>query len=227
MNYQSSPSEILERLWKEGYFEKERQIDNIVSKCKEYRYNFDHIELHNFLVKSEFILVSIKQFSEKFSTPIYIQRGPCKNISNIDEIIYSKGSGYDFYRDMEQILSYAEKEVVISDGFVESELLNLYLRKLNKGITIRILTNPNNYYKKEFNILVKKFSEKNEFNIEARESTDCHDRFVFADSNVWIFGNSMKNAGKKPTYLIKIKDGEKMKSIFDLIWGESTKIAPL
>ena len=26
---------------------------------------------------------------------------------------------------------------------------------------------------------------------------------------------------------IKIKDGEKMKSIFDLIWGESTKIAPL
>lgn len=42
-------------------------------------------------------------------------------------------------------------------------------------------------------------------NIELRRSKELHDRLIFVDQDVaWIMGGSIKDAGKKATYLIPV-----------------------
>ena len=144
------------------------------------------------------------------------------NVEN--EIVYSKGYSYDFYRDIKIILQSAQKEVLIIDSYVNTELFDIYVEKIKKNIIIKILTNPRNPEKNAFYLVAKKFALKSKGKFEVKESRDCHDRVVFIDSDAWIFGQSLKDAGKKPTYLIKVHKVKDIQSIFDPIWREARKI---
>jgi hypothetical protein len=138
------------------------------------------------------------------------------------EFIFTKGSRYDFHIEIKKIITKAKKEVMIVDSYIDEDIFDLYMEKLPKNITnIKILTNPNtpkgNFYK----VAPKFKSQKPSF--EVRESTDCHDRILFVDSDAWVFGQSIKSAGNKPTYLIKIQKSAEFRKIFDTIWNQSKK----
>jgi len=136
-----------------------------------------------------------------------------------EEKVYPKGHVYDFYKDIRDITKGAKNEVFVIDAYVDEELLNLYLEKIPIGIRIRILTNkPQGNFVK----VAKKFKMKPNVNFEVRKSKDCHDRLFFIDNECWIVGQSVKDAGKKPTYLVKMEAYDLIRKVYDDLWKNAS-----
>jgi len=135
-----------------------------------------------------------------------------------EEKVYSKGQVYDFYRDIRDISQTAKTDVFLIDSYVDEEALDLYLEKIPQNVNIRILTNTP---KGNFLTVAKNFKEKPNARFEVRQSTDCHDRLFFVDDACWVMGQSIKDAGKKPTYLIKIEGADLFRIVFEDLWKVS------
>ena len=134
------------------------------------------------------------------------------------EKVYEKGQVYDFYKDIREITQQARNEVFLIDAYPDEEVLNLYLEKIPTGIRIRILANKP---KENFLTVAQKFKMKPGVKFEVRASTDCHDRLFFIDDTGWIMGQSLKDAGKKPTYLVKIESHDLFRKVFEELWSRA------
>jgi hypothetical protein len=58
--------------------------------------------------------------------------------------------------------------------------------------------------------------------VEIKKTTEIHDRVLFVDSrDAWLMGASIKDAGKKPTYLMPLSPelGAKKLEIYNSIWN--------
>jgi len=140
---------------------------------------------------------------------------------NKKEKLYPKGYEYDVYRDILAKIKNAKIEIFVIDAYVNEELLNLYLEKIPKQVKIRILTNKP---KGNFITVAKKYKGKPNVDFEVRQSSDCHDRLFFLDDECWAIGQSVKDAGRKPTYLIRIEGYAFFKNVFDNLWNNASKL---
>ena len=137
------------------------------------------------------------------------------------EKVYPKGHIYDFYKDIRNITKDAKNEVFVIDAYVDEELLNLYLEKIPIGVKIRILTKEP---KGNFVTVAQKFKIKPKVDFEVRRSNNCHDRLIFIDDKCWVMGQSIKDAGKKPTYLAKMEGYDSFRKVFDDLWKTASKL---
>jgi len=158
--------------------------------------------------------------------PIVIQEKPIERVKKqsskkANEKVYPKGHVYEFYKDIHKIIKKAKNEVFVVDSYADEELLNLYLEKIPAKVKIRILTKEP---KGNFIKVAKKFKIKPNVDFEVRTSNDCHDRLLFIDNECWVTGQSIKDAGKKPTYLIKIYTSDIFKKVFDDLWINASKL---
>ena len=133
------------------------------------------------------------------------------------EKVYEKGQVYDFYKDIRDITVQAKNEVFLVDAYPDEEVLDLYLDKVPRGIRIRILTDKP---KGNFLTVAQKFKAKPGVQFEVRSSKDCHDRLFFIDRDCWVMGQSLKDAGKKPTYLVKIESHDLFRAVFEGLWSQ-------
>jgi hypothetical protein len=138
-----------------------------------------------------------------------------------EERVYPKGYVYDFYKDILNIIKGAKNEVVITDNYADEELINLYLEKIPEKIKIKVLTKEP---KGNFIIVAKKFKTRPNVDFEVRKSTEWHDRWVFVDNECWVTGQSVKDAGTKPTYLVKLGAYDLLKKAFDEIWNKASSL---
>jgi len=83
-----------------------------------------------------------------------------------------------------------------------------YLESLDPGIQVKLLTlNRKPIFKTVYLPFVKKRG-----NIEARESKNCHDRFIIIDESViYHLGASINYAGRKAFMINKIEDEQEKK----------------
>ena len=148
------------------------------------------------------------------------------NEDNLTERIYDKNSPFDFHIDIKSLFEKSKKELFVVEPFITEHLLEITLRDIDKSVKLRILTNTNNADKRgKFSKISNIFKSRQTNGYEVRESTDVHDRCFFVDSlHGWVLGQSIKDAGKKPTYLIKLQNPKKLESIYESIWGTSKKI---
>ena len=72
--------------------------------------------------------------------------------------------------------------------------------------------------------VAKKFKAKPNVKFEVRQTSDCHDRLFFVDNDCWVAGQSVKDAGKKPTYLVKIEGADLFRKVFEDLWKISKVI---
>ena len=135
-----------------------------------------------------------------------------------EDYVYDKGQAYDFYKDIKAISLTANTEIFLVDSYVDEEVLDLYIAKLPTSINIKILTNKP---QGNFLIISKKFKLKPNVKFEVRQSNDCHDRLLFVDNVCWVMGQSIKDAAKKPTYLVRIDASELFKKVFENLWKDS------
>ena len=138
-----------------------------------------------------------------------------------EEKVYPKGHTYDYYNDIRDIIKDTKTEVFVVDAYVDEELLNLYLEKIPIDVRVKILTNKP---KGNFVTVAKKFKTKPKVDFEVRVSKDCHDRLFFIDNKCWVTGQSIKDGGKKPTYLVKIEGYDLFRNVFDDLWKNASPL---
>jgi hypothetical protein len=216
-----TPSLVIEELWKEKFFEKARKLPNIKQKLESKKINFSGPAILMATKNAKFLTRSGFKGSYAF-----IQKIPSSIVANRSvearEIIYGKGDAYDFYKDIKKILKEAKMEVMVVDAYVNEELLDLYLEKVLPKVRIKILTNPNTY-KGNFYTVARKFALKPNRNFEVKEDNDVHDRAIFVDNDSYVVGQSLKDAGKKPTYLILVHKSNELRKVFDAVWKSAKK----
>lgn len=122
---------------------------------------------------------------------------------------YSKNQYFlpedDIYNAMSllfKIMKRAKKDLTIVDQYLDEEVFD-YISSLDDSIDIKLITANK---KPIFNKLYAALKAKRK-NIEAKESNDCHDRFLIIDDlEVWQLGTSINSIGKKASMLNKIID---------------------
>ncbi len=119
-----------------------------------------------------------------------------KLASRRSSIIY-EDKIYDAYSVLVDILNEAREEIIIIDNYVNKELLDI-LRNINRKIII-LSKNIDDTLIKKYTIQYKNivFMSKNSF----------HDRYIILDrKTVYISGMSLKDIGKKYSYIYKIRE---------------------
>lgn len=116
--------------------------------------------------------------------------------SKQNSIIY-EGKIYDAYSILIDILNETTREVIIIDNYTNKELLDI-LRNVDKKIII--------FSKNIDDVLVKKYSSQYN-NIIFICNNTFHDRYIILDrKDVYISGMSLKDVGKKYSYIYKMNE---------------------
>ena len=119
-----------------------------------------------------------------------------KLASRRSSIIY-EDKIYDAYSVLVDILNEAKEEIIIIDNYVNKELLDI-LRNINRKIII-LSKNMNDALIKKYTIQYK--------NIVFISENLFHDRYIILDKKtVYISGMSLKDIGKKYSYIYKIHE---------------------
>lgn len=134
---------------------------------------------------------------------------------------YAPGDIYRFFADLKAIINAAEREILIVDPYFNGEAFDAYLSTAHTGLLIRILADR---YSKDIHGYVEKHKAQYQTNIDLRSSKELHDRLVFVDTDqCWIMGGSVKDAGKKATYLIPVIPpiAKAKNDIYSQIWARA------
>lgn len=137
---------------------------------------------------------------------------------------YAPGDVYRFFADLKEVINSAEVEVMIVDPYFNGEAFDAYLAAANAELNIQILADR---YSQDINTYIQKHASQFQTKISLRRSKELHDRIIFIDHDVaWIMGGSIKDAGKKATYLIPLQTPIALakKQIYQEIWNNSRDV---
>lgn len=134
------------------------------------------------------------------------------NFSSKQSSIIYEGKIYDANSILLDILNDANEEIIIIDNYINKELLDLL-----KDINTKIIMISKNFNEE----LIKKYKSQYK-NICFIDNNPFHDRYIIIDKKeVYISGMSLKDIGKKYSYINKINEEifikELLKRINDVI----------
>ena len=133
--------------------------------------------------------------------------------------VYEPGEQYEFYRDVTECLKIAQKEILVIDPYLNTEMFDVYARAIPRTVHFRLLSAN---IPGDVRALAHKYAAGRNF--ELRSSASIHDRVLFADNRVWVLGQSIKDAAKnKPTYIVE-HDEPLMRPIYEQTWQGATVI---
>jgi hypothetical protein len=143
--------------------------------------------------------------------------------SKANERVYAGNQQYDVYKDIVTILESAQTDVFIVDSYPDETLIDLYLNKTRRNVPIRILFNPG----RDLRLIQvgKKIVGQMKDKVRLRYIENVHDRLLFVDTDCYVMGQSIKDAGRKPTYLIKVNDPSRFKPPFEELWQQATDVS--
>jgi len=137
------------------------------------------------------------------------------------EKLYLEGDSYDVYKDIKTIVSKAKNEVFIVDAFPDETLFDLYLDSIPVSVEIKFLTkNPQG----KFVAVAKLFANKQGRKIDIRENQRIHDRYVFADDECWVIGPSLRGAGNKTSYVVKMEGKDENYAAYSALFNAGKNI---
>ena len=125
-------------------------------------------------------------------------------------VIFFKGQLWDATSCIEEIISKAEKSIILIDGYVDRKTLDLLSRK-KPGIPVEIHTSEKNCRLTE-----KEISDfRNQYGpLVVRTTDEFHDRFMILDNReLYHIGASIKDAGKKAFEISLNEDEQILKGI--------------
>lgn len=138
--------------------------------------------------------------------------------------VYDAKQQYDFLRDLSEVIQGAEEDLIIVDPYFDGQAFDTYISPVLNDVKVKILCS-----KSAVDVAgrLTAYKGQNSCDIEIRKSRDLHDRLIIIDqSDCWVVGGSIKDAGKKPTYLLPLQPGispSKIK-IYNGLWDDSQTI---
>ncbi len=122
---------------------------------------------------------------------------------------------------IEDIMSKPKKRVWICDPYVGIRLLDI-LKKIDASIEIRIITHKVEY-ESLFIRTLGDFKQEHP-STEVRKTTpDIHDRYVLSETHMWLVGHSLKDLGKKETFIVPLGEDirQPLELAFETRWNSS------
>ena len=104
--------------------------------------------------------------------------------------IFHNGQIYDAYAFINDLLKSVKEEVILIDNYIDDSVLTLF-SKYNLKYTI-ITKNVS----KQLKLDIEKYNSQYN-NLEIKQSTKFHDRFLILDDEAYHLGASLKDLGKK------------------------------
>ena len=116
--------------------------------------------------------------------------------------VFFEGQVWDAFELLVSLVQRAEKSIVLVDGYTDAGTLNI-LAKKNDGVTVTIWTHP------KARLTVKDVETFNAQypTLAVRHTESFHDRFlVLDDTEAYLVGASLKDAGKKSFGIARLED---------------------
>ena len=177
-------------------------------------------------------LYQIRQYSREV-TRDFIKAPPTFHRSSDDEDLeitkeglFIKGQPYDALKIVNRIISEAEESIILIDGYIDSDTLDLLSEK-KEDVTVKILT-----YEIGASLVPLAQAWNRQYgNLEIHTSKDMHDRFIIIDENdFYHFGYSIKDLGRKGFMFSRIEEEVIKRALFDefnRIWDQDSEIVKI
>lgn len=136
--------------------------------------------------------------------------------------VYDSEKKYEFFQDIAEVIGAANHEVFVVDPYFDA-LTFSKLFSSNFKVDVRILCGKEAL---AVAAIAKEFSEESGAKAIVRKTRDSHDRLLLIDkAECWVIGSSIKDAGRKPTYLLPlIPDlAEQKMQIYETIWARAVE----
>jgi hypothetical protein len=138
-----------------------------------------------------------------------------------EEVSVSENKPFAAKSEVRDLLSAAKSPITIVDNYIGIGTLDC-LRDAKQSI--RLLTGDrSNSIASGFDSGLKDFLAEG-YQIEVRQHSKLHDRFIIFNDRSWLVGSSLKDAGKKIFNVIECVDvKDSVVSEVEQKWGEATK----
>jgi len=142
------------------------------------------------------------------------------------EYVFPKGTQWDAYKAIKQILQSAKREIFIVDNYMNDDVLDM-VAALPHKIKIRLLTGKAN---PDFKVSVSRFRRQYpQHQIEVRKhSAEIHDRAISLDNAQWYaLGHSLNGFGGKLSLINKLEDVnaiQTLRNTLEKIWAAASLI---
>ena len=125
--------------------------------------------------------------------------------------VFFDGQIYDAFSLISSIIGKAKKEIVLIDGYVDMDTLNI-LAKKGSGVEVKVYTYPG---AKLTNQDVANFNAQYPL-LSVKRTPVFHDRFLILDANTaYHIGASIKDAGKKCFAITRMEDAGVIEELQD------------
>lgn len=135
--------------------------------------------------------------------------------------VYDSNRQYDFLRDLKAVIGNAATDLLLIDPYFDGAAFQTYLESHQGTRSIRILCSR---YANDVAAYISAFGDQTGTAPELRKSRNLHDRLVVIDrADCWIVGGSIKDAGKKPTYLVPLQPAiaSQKIDIYEALWQDA------
>ncbi|MBR5936896.1 MAG: ORF6N domain-containing protein [Clostridiales bacterium] len=178
----------------------ERQSIFIMRAFREMR----HFISNNALLFEKVSHIELKQLEYQKSTDERFDKvfQYIEDHEEAEQKVFFDGQIYDAFRLLTSIIQKAKKEIILIDGYVDVDTLNI-LAKKNTGVAVRVYTYAST---RLTNTDAATFNAQYP-TLTVKKTQVFHDRFLILDSTmVYHIGASLKDAGKKCFGLSKWDD---------------------
>ena len=148
------------------------------------KYISKNLELFQRLDKVENKLLTYDKNFEQIFNALEDKTLPTKGI-------FFEGQVFDAYKFVSELIKSAKESIILIDNYVDETVLTLF-EKRNENVKVVIYSNLT----KQLELDLKKFNSQYE-RIEIKQFNKSHDRFLIIDNQVYHFGASLKDLGKK------------------------------
>ena len=142
-----------------------------------------------------------------------------------NEQVFPKGTQYEAFKAVTNILRTASKEILVVDNYLGSSLLEM-IEVIPSKPAVRLLTfKPSADFKTAVTAFKKQYSQSVEVRLHQRE---VHDRAIVVDDrDFFALGASIKDLGDKLALLNKVEDAAnvtRLRTEFQAIWASATPL---
>jgi len=106
--------------------------------------------------------------------------------------IFFNGQIFDAYKFVSDLIRSAKTSIILIDNYIDDTVLTLFM-KMKKKVKVIIYTKK---ITKQLKLDLEKYNVQYT-PIEIKEFTRSHDRFLIIDDDIYHFGASLKDLGKK------------------------------
>ena len=160
------------------------------------KYISKNLELFQRLDKVENKLLTYDKNFEQIFNALEDKTLPTKGI-------FFEGQVFDAYKFVSELIKSAKESIILIDNYVDETVLTLF-EKRNENVKVVIYSELT----KQIELDLKKFNSQYE-RIEIKQFNKSHDRFLIIDNQVYHFGASLKDLGKKWFAFSKMDKGFK------------------